>query len=358
MPARCAWAAPRFDRICSLDRRAYFTALAVLATVAVTLLALNLAYFLLLAFAGVLLAVLLRNLAAVLAAYTPLPVGGALAVVVLTIAALIVLLFTVAGARMTAELMELAVRVPDAWGQVEDYLSGSAWGEYLLKGVPSGANQSRWSITGVIGPTVSAAAGAAVNLGVVLAVGIFLAADPALYRRGFLHLVPKRARTRAREVLDVVGKGMWWWIIGQSIDMVAVALMTGLGLWLIGVPTPVTLGLIAGVTNFIPFVGPFIGGVPAVLMALSQSTSDALYTALLFLVVQQVEGHVLMPMIQKRTTFLPPALTILAILAAGSAFGFVGMLLATPLLVVGLIFVQMLYVEEILEDHDVEEVVR
>ena len=341
-----------------MDRRQYLTTLAILGTVAVVLVALKLSYFLLLAFAGVLLAVLLRNLSRVIAGHTPLPAGAALAVVVLGIAGLIGLLFTLAGTRLTGELMQVADRVPEVWRNLKDYLSASAWGEYLLQAVPDNGVPSRWSITGVLGPTVSTAVGVAVNVGVVVAVGIFLAADPKLYRRGLLHLVPKRGRARAREVLDTLGDGLWHWLMGQAVDMAAVAVATGFGLWLIGVPTPVTLGLIAGFTNFIPYVGPFIGGLPAVLMALSQSPTAALYTALLFLVVQQVEGHVLMPMIQKRTTSIPPALTILMILAAGSVFGFVGMVLATPLLVVVLILVQMLYVEEMLEDHDIEEVVR
>jgi len=340
-----------------LDRKAFFTALAVLAVAALGLLALRFAFVLLLAFAGVLLAVLLRNLAAALSRDVPLPVAGALAVVVIGIAAAIGLFAVLAGTRVTAEILQVAERVPAAWKEVRAWLSTYRWGGYLLEAVPSAAKQD-WNFARVLGPSVSMVIAVTVNVVVVMAVGVFLAADPALYRRGLLHLVPKRARPQAREVLDAMGHGLWRWLIGQGIDMAAVALMTGAGLWLIGVQTPVTLGLIAGITNFIPYVGPFIGGVPVVLAALSQSPDHALYALGMMIAIQQIDGHVLMPLIQKRTSSLPPALTILAVLALGSVFGIAGMLLATPLLVTGLIAVQMLYVEEVLEDDGIKDAIR
>lgn len=338
-----------------MNRTAFFTALAVLVVVAVALLALRLSFVLMLAFAGVLLAVLLRSLAALVVRYTRLPIGLALTGVVLGITALIVALVVFAGARIGAELVEVAFRVPEAWAQVRDHLSRQSWGAYLLEVVPSGGDRPRWNLTGIVGGTVSSIVSAGVNLAVVLAVGIFVAAEPRLYSEGFLHLVPKARRARAGEILNDIGRGLWHWLIGQSIDMVAVALAMGLGLWLIGVPAPIALGLIAGVTNFIPFVGPWIGGVPAVLVAFTGGTMDAVYTLLLIVVVQQVESQVLMPIVQKYVTALPPALTILAVLAMGLLFGITGMLLATPLLLVAMMTVQALYVEETLGDHSVED---
>ena len=151
-------------------------------------------------------------------------------------------------------------------------------------------------------------------------------------------------------MLDTLGRALWLWLIGQSVDMLAVALATGLGLWAIGVPLPVALGLIAGVTNFIPYLGPFIGAAPAVLIAFAHDPADALWTALLFAAIQQVEGNVLQPVIQRRATALPPVLTILAVVGAGVLFGLVGVLVATPLLLVLIVLVRMLYVEDALGD--------
>ena len=132
--------------------------------------------------------------------------------------------------------------------------------------------------------------------------------------------------------------------------MAAVAVLSGVGLWLIGVPLALALGLIAGLLDFIPYVGPWLGAAPAVLLALAEGPAEAVWTAILFLVIQQVEGNVLMPVIQKRASALPPVLTILAVVAFGVLFGFMGVFLATPLLLVLIILVRMIYVEDVLGD--------
>ena len=128
----------------------------------------------------------------------------------------------------------------------------------------------------------------------------------------------------------------------------------GILLWLLGVPLAMVLGLIAGLTNIIPVIGPFMSGIPAVMFALTQGVDQAAYVTLLFVVIQQIEGNVLMPMIQKYAAHLPPVLTVLAIVAFGSMFGLFGVVLATPLLLVSIILIQRLYVEDVLGDspHD------
>ena len=149
---------------------------------------------------------------------------------------------------------------------------------------------------------------------------------------------------------DELARALGRWMGGQALDMVLVALVTGLGLWLLGVPLALVLGLIAGLTNIIPVVGPFLSGIPAVLFAMTQGFDLAVWVAVLFVVVQQLEGNLLMPLIQRFAADLPPALTVLAILAFGSLFGFAGVVLATPLLLVSIILVKRIYVEDVLGD--------
>jgi predicted PurR-regulated permease PerM len=333
-----------------LNRTAFTTALAILLVIAMAGLAWQFATVLLLAFAGLLFAVLLRHLAQLLARYLPLPVGACLVVVLLGVIAVTVLFSIVAGTRVASQVTEVVESLPGALKDLRSFIGGTTWGGYFLSFLSNQKNDTQWNIVGMLGGTATTAATLAANLVIVFTVAIFLSVDPGLYRRGVLHLVPKDGRSRAEEVLDTLGGGLWRWLLGQSIDMVAVALMTGLGLWLIGVPVPMALGLIAGLTNFIPYLGPFLSGIPAALIAFSQSPADALYTAGLFLLVQQIEGNILMPTIQKRATSLPPVLTILAVVALGGLFGLLGALLATPLMLVAIILVRMLYVEDVLGD--------
>ncbi len=335
-----------------MNRTAFVTGLALLSVIGLAAFAWQFATVLLLAFAGLLLSVLVRHAARALSSRTPMPVGAAMAIILATFAGIAALFVVAAGPRIAAELTEVAESLPGAIQDVETWIKGTRWGDYVLRALPDAEGQTGWNIAGMLGGTVTSLLAVVANIVVVLATAIFLAVDPGLYRRGVLHLVPKPSRDRAAEVLDTLGGALWRWLLGQSLDMVAVALMTGLGLWLIGVPAPVALGLIAGLTNFIPYVGPFLSGIPATLIGFSQSPTVALYTALLFLAVQQVEGNLLMPVIQKRATSLPPVLTILAVVGLGSLFGLLGALLATPLMLVGIILVRMLYVEDVLGDRD------
>lgn len=333
-----------------MNRTAFTTALATLLVVVLAALAWELATVLLLAFAGLLLAVLVRHAAQLLARHTPLPVGACLVLVIGVLVGVAVLLGWLEGPRVLSEMGDVVDSLPGAFDDLRSYLQDNRWGGYLLNHFPTEGESTGWDIVGLLGGTASTAVGFVANLVIVFTVAIFLSVNPGLYRRGFLHLVPKDRRSRARDVLDTLGSALWRWLLGQSIDMIAVAFLSGLGLWLIGVPVPIALGLIAGLTNFIPYLGPFLSGIPATLIAFSQSPTDALYTVGLFLVVQQIEGNVLMPLIQKRATSLPPVLTILAVVGLGGLFGILGALLATPLLLVTIILVRMLYVEDVLDD--------
>lgn len=330
---------------------------AVFVTLLIVLLALmawQLSFVLLLAFAGILLAVLLRHLALMLSQYTPISTSAGVLVVALGIAALLVLGIVFLGPQLFGQVDQVISSLPAALDQAQSLLKQYSWGQFLLESVPSAEERPSWNILGTISGTVSTVVGVLANLVIVITVGIFLASDPQLYRRGVLHLIPFDKRERAAEIMDALGQGLWRWLIGQGVAMATVAVLSGVGLWLIGVPLALGLGLIAGVMDFIPYVGPWLGAAPAVLLALAQGPTEAIYAALLFLAIQQIEGNVLMPVIQKKASALPPVLTILAVVAFGVLFGFMGVLLATPLLLVTIILVRMIYVEDVLGDHSID----
>jgi hypothetical protein len=176
----------------------------------------------------------------------------------------------------------------------------------------------------------------------------FMASDPAVYRRGLVLLMPSRAEETTVAALDDASRGLRGWMVGQAISSRVVAALTWAGLALLGVPASGGLGLIAGLLDVIPMLGPIIAGVPAVLLAFTVSPITALWTLLLFLLVQQLQGNFLQPMIQKQAVDVPPAVLLFAVVAAGMLFGSLGVLLAAPLTVVVYVIVQRVYVRTLL----------
>lgn len=311
------------------------------------LLAWRLVNVLLVAFGGVLVAVLLRHLAAKLSRWARLPVGAALAAVVLAIVLLGVLFVLSVGPQVAVQFEQLWRALPRALQRFRDFVAQYEWGRDLLAaGGPPHPGALLSMASGLLGTVFTALT----DVILVIVLALFLAADPAPYCGGLLRLVPPARRARAAEVLDALGSGLWRWILGQSIAMLAVGMITAAGLALLGIPLALALGILAGLLNVIPYLGPILSGAPAVLIAFAQSPADALYTLLLFVFIQNLEGYVLTPMLQRRAVSIPPALGILAIVGLGSLFGLYGVLLATPLLLVVMILVRMLYVEDTLGD--------
>jgi len=311
---------------------------------------------LLLGFGAILIAIALRAGGTFLQQRTG--VGIKTGVLLSALAAVLVIAGIVAwaGPAISDQFRQLIGSLPDAWEQVNAWLGDSSFGQFLERQVKDASTGGEASPSGLpsmfsyLTGTLTTVFGGVANLVLLVTVAIFLALDAGMYRGGALRLVPPSYRPRAGGIADELARALARWMGGQALDMVLVALVTGLGLWLLGVPLALVLGLIAGLTNIIPVVGPFLSGVPAVLFALTQGFDMAVYVALLFVVVQQVEGNLLMPLIQRFAADLPPALTVLAILAFGSLFGFAGIILATPLLLVGIILVKRIYVEDILGD--------
>jgi predicted PurR-regulated permease PerM len=192
------------------------------------------------------------------------------------------------------------------------------------------------------------------NFLIVIAVGIYFAIEPGLYRRGFIKLLPLGDRRRAHEVLDATGNTLWWWIIGVLISMATIGVLTTIGLWALGIPLAPTLGLLTGILAFIPNFGPILSAIPPMLLGLMISPMDAVYVGLLYIGVQAIESNIVTPQVQKRTVSMPPVLGMIGQLLFGIFFGFLGLLLATPLVAAIIVMVKMLYVEDVLGDKEDE----
>ncbi|HSH45122.1 MAG TPA: AI-2E family transporter [Longimicrobiales bacterium] len=196
-------------------------------------------------------------------------------------------------------------------------------------------------------PLLNTVIGALSGLLVVVFAGVFLAVAPRTYLKGTLALVPPRGRERLKGALEEVAGGLRRWIGGMSVGMLVIFLFTTAGLWLLGVPAFLALGIIAGLLVFIPFVGPVLSAIPAIALGLTVSPAMALWVALLYVVVQLLESNAITPMVMKRAVDLPPALTILFQMAMAVLFGFIGLVVAVPLLAAARILVERLYVDQL-----------
>lgn len=187
------------------------------------------------------------------------------------------------------------------------------------------------------------------NLVVVLFTGIFFAANPTLYKNGVLLLVAKKREKRVGEALDAAGAALWKWLTAQLIAMAFVGISVSIGLIIIDLPLALVLGLIAGLLDFVPYIGPFAAFFPALLIAFAEGPEMILMTAAVYLIVQQLEGNLVTPLVQQQRVSIPPAMVILSIVAFGLVFGVAGVIMATPLAVVAMVLVGMLYVQDVLK---------
>lgn len=310
----------------------------------------QIADILLLAFAGVLLAVFFQILIKLLQRFVPLTNQWALLVIVAVLLGLLGLLGWFAAPQLLVDLNALSDQVPTALRQISEQVDRYGWMQRLLDRLPSleqvvTPNGGLFAqITGTFSTVLSLLA----NLLLILFVGLFLAANPMMYQAGVLQLAPAPRRPRLAAVITKVVTTLRWWILGQLFSMIVIGVLTGVGLWFIGMPFVLALGVITGLLEFIPYVGPIVSGSLALLLAFTQSPIQALYVLVLYIAIQQIEGNLLTPLVHRYTVALPPALTLVAVVVIGTLLGFVGLLVATPLLAVIMVLIKMLYIEDVL----------
>jgi len=192
--------------------------------------------------------------------------------------------------------------------------------------------------------TIAAIAG----LLLIIFFAIYIAADPDLYHRGLIALFPRRHRARAGEIFSAIADSLRRWLVTQLIAMATIGAVTTIVLLVLRVKAAFALGVIAGLLEFVPTVGPILSSVPAIAMAFLDSPEKALYVALAYVGIQFIENHLLIPLLMKGGMDLPPALTILAQALMAMLFGFLGLMCAVPLLAAVMVGVKMLYLERVL----------
>jgi predicted PurR-regulated permease PerM len=198
--------------------------------------------------------------------------------------------------------------------------------------------------------TVSAFAG----IILVFFIAIYIGISPQTYHGGLVRLFPKRDREKAGEVLSITATVLRRWLVTQLIAMVVIGVVTTVALSLLDVRAAFALGVLAGLLEFVPTIGPLLSALPAIAMGLLDSPEKAVIVALLYVGIQFAENHLLIPMLMSEGLDIPPALTIVAQALMALVFGFLGLLVAVPLVAAALVPIKLLYVRGVLGDEDVE----
>ncbi|MFA7327270.1 MAG: AI-2E family transporter [Candidatus Kapaibacterium sp.] len=309
--------------------------------------------FFILVFAGIFFAVLLNFGASWFHKKIKLPYGLSLLLVILLIFFVATTLILLIGPSVGDQIKKIIEIFPQSIEHLKETLKQTELSRRLMNELPEnpedllmGVNSAKIysQVMGSFATTI----GVLTNAFIIFVIGIFMAASPSLYRNGLLKLFSPSFQPRLAEVLDKAHETLSLWMFAKLISMTAVAILTTVGLMVLGVPMPFALALIAALFTFIPTIGPFIGLIPAVLIGLMQGANMAFYVLILYLSIQIIEAYLITPMVEKRIVSLPPALTLLWLILFGMLTGIFGMILATPLLATIIVFVDQLYVKDYL----------
>ena len=299
----------------------------------------------LLSFAAIIAAAFLHLLGEPVARRTGLSERWSIVVVIVALLVLFAAAIWAVGRPMTDQLHELRSTVPRAWATVLQWLQTQPFGTRLIDWSNEDLKVPWARLAGV----ASAATVAFADAFLVALLAVYLAFDPEIYRTGFLRLVPVSHRAEIGAALSASADALQRWLLGQGVTMLIVGTTVGVGLALLGMPLAGAMGLIAGVLEFVPFFGAIAWALLGTLLAFAQGPQQALYVGIFFLVIQQLEGNLVIPLVQRWAVQLPPVLSLLAVVVFGTLFGVEGVLLGTPLMVVAITLIKKLYVEGHLE---------
>ena len=189
---------------------------------------------------------------------------------------------------------------------------------------------------GSLFPFVVSTVAAVSGVFLVLFLIIYLAADPNVYSRGVLRLVPVRHRDKTLAVGTEVQQTLLQWIGAQAVSMAVIGVITTAALYFLDVKAALALGILAGISEFIPVFGPLLSAIPAIGIAFADSPTKALYVLITYIVIQQLESNIISPLVMKHGVDVPPVVTILSGTIMTLLFGFLGLLVAVPLAAAGL----------------------
>ena len=252
--------------------------------------------------------------------------------------------------RISSQIKSLESKLPNAAENTFEKLKNTEVGAIILeKAEGLELNADNGQIANFFGSLF----GIFSTLYIILFLGLFFMLAPNLYVDGFIKLFPKSRRKRTEEILNTMGKTLSSWLLGKILSMLIVGVLTGIGLYILGIPLALTLAIFAGLISFIPIFGPLIALLPAFLLAFTESPTTALYAVLLYIGIQAIESNLLTPMIQKNMISFPTAMILIAQIVLGVFTGILGVILAVPLVAMIIVLVKMAYIEDVLHDRSI-----
>jgi predicted PurR-regulated permease PerM len=293
----------------------------------------------LLLFGAIVLASTLRTGADFVSRWLRIPIRVSLGLVLLLVALVVGGTTLVLGNDLQVQLSVLTTQLPAVLRTLGDRLGIADLDQKAAAQIMAfvSSDAALGNVAGYTGGLLAVAT----ELVVVIASAVFLAASPGSYVRGVLRLVPRQHRESVERAVGKAGKALSAWLLGQLLTMAVVSASTAIAMVLLRVPAPLALGLIAGVLEFVPYVGAISAAVPAAILALAGPDPFAVFWVIgAYLVIQQVEGNVISPLIQQWAVKLPPVLGLFALVAMSVLFGPLGALLSTPLVVVAITLFQ------------------
>lgn len=340
------------EAVASSHRMALRTVLIALGIIGILVIGLyllrNFASALLLIFASILFGIFLNGLTNRGMKWLHLRRGLALTLILFVLLVACGLFVWLAGPQVVQQMQQLGERLPKSLATLQDRLREHDWGRTILGHLPS---LDKLSLTTLVGPvtqffsiTIELVGG----IVFIFFVGLYLAASPRDYLDPMLLLLSPEHRARGREVVSALGGALGWWLFGRAITMTLLGILTTIALWLFGIPLALVLGVIAGILLFVPYLGAIAAAIPAMLVALMDSPAKAFWVAIIYTGVHTFEGYLITPFVQRRAVELPPGLLISVQVISASLFGLAGVIFATPLTVVAIVLVEMLYVEDVI----------
>ncbi len=319
--------------------RLFRHALVVMAAVAVGLIAWQLSHLLLLLFASVLAALMFHDFGVALQRWLRLPFGVALALAVILPLAMIIVIFGLFGSLMVDQFTALSRQLPAAVASTRSWLATTEIGREVISGI-AGYAPEVGTIVGIARSMLANFGTGLSELAVVLVGGVYLGAQPGLYANGFIHAAERAGFARTRQVADQLHNALIAWLKGQAVGMAFVAIGTSIGLSIVGLPSAVAIGLVAGLCEFVPYLGVILVSVPSVAIGFSMGMQTGIFTIIALVIVQQLQGNVVTPMAQGKFADLPPALTIFSLIGFAVLLGPLGIILAVPMTVVGMVLIK------------------